>query len=118
MPVSGLNFRDIGGLPTHGGRTREGVLFLIPLRRYFASEMHGQLPFPEATAITTPLSLRDSTKETTPGKLGVPRPMSSSRAADFCSISLASEPAESSRPASSKAWTNASRSSKPTKWSR
>ena len=29
-----------------------GVLFLIPLRRYFAREMHGQLPFPEATAIT------------------------------------------------------------------
>jgi putative OPT family oligopeptide transporter len=29
-----------------------GVLFLIPLRRYFACEMHGQLPFPEATAIT------------------------------------------------------------------
>ncbi|MGC9158371.1 MAG: OPT family oligopeptide transporter [Terracidiphilus sp.] len=29
-----------------------GVLFLIPLRRYFVCEMHGQLPFPEATAIT------------------------------------------------------------------
>ena len=29
-----------------------GELFLIPLRRYFAREMHGQLPFPEATAIT------------------------------------------------------------------
>ncbi|HUD73488.1 MAG TPA: oligopeptide transporter, OPT family [Terracidiphilus sp.] len=29
-----------------------GVLFLIPLRRYFTREMHGQLPFPEATAIT------------------------------------------------------------------
>lgn len=29
-----------------------GVLFLIPLRRYFACDMHGQLPFPEATAIT------------------------------------------------------------------
>ena len=29
-----------------------GVLFLVPLRRYFAREMHGQLPFPEATAIT------------------------------------------------------------------
>ncbi len=29
-----------------------GVLFLIPLRRYFAKEMHGVLPFPEATAIT------------------------------------------------------------------
>lgn len=29
-----------------------GVLFLIPLRRYFVQEMHGHLPFPEATAIT------------------------------------------------------------------
>jgi putative OPT family oligopeptide transporter len=29
-----------------------GVLFLIPLRRYFVREMHGLLPFPEATAIT------------------------------------------------------------------
>jgi len=29
-----------------------GVLFLIPLRRYFVSEMHGRLPYPEATAIT------------------------------------------------------------------
>ena len=29
-----------------------GVLFLIPLRRYFVREMHGQPPFPEATAIT------------------------------------------------------------------
>ncbi|MBU1219709.1 oligopeptide transporter, OPT family [Myxococcota bacterium] len=27
-----------------------GILLLIPLRRYFVSEMHGQLPFPEATA--------------------------------------------------------------------
>ena len=29
-----------------------GVLFLIPLRRYFVKEMHGELPFPEATATT------------------------------------------------------------------
>ncbi|HBL25210.1 MAG TPA: oligopeptide transporter, OPT family [Acidobacteria bacterium] len=29
-----------------------GILFLIPLRRYFVREMHGQLPYPEATAIT------------------------------------------------------------------
>ena len=29
-----------------------GVLFLIPLRRYFVREMHGQFPFPEGTAIT------------------------------------------------------------------
>ncbi|HJQ98653.1 MAG TPA: oligopeptide transporter, OPT family [Candidatus Polarisedimenticolaceae bacterium] len=29
-----------------------GVLFLLPLRRYFVRETHGQYPFPEATAIT------------------------------------------------------------------
>jgi putative OPT family oligopeptide transporter len=28
-----------------------GVLFLIPLRRYFVREMHGRFPYPEATAI-------------------------------------------------------------------
>jgi len=27
-----------------------GVLFIIPFRRYFVKEMHGKLPFPEATA--------------------------------------------------------------------
>src|SRR5450756_2304706 len=29
-----------------------GILFLIPLRRYFVREMHGKFPYPEATAIT------------------------------------------------------------------
>jgi putative OPT family oligopeptide transporter len=29
-----------------------GILFLIPLRRYFVRDMHGELPYPEATAIT------------------------------------------------------------------
>ncbi len=29
-----------------------GVLFLIPLRRYFVRETHGHFPYPEATAIT------------------------------------------------------------------
>jgi len=29
-----------------------GILFLIPLRRYFVQDQHGKLPFPEATAIT------------------------------------------------------------------
>ena len=28
------------------------MLFLIPLRRYFVRDMHGELPYPEATAIT------------------------------------------------------------------
>ncbi|MDR0811794.1 MAG: OPT/YSL family transporter, partial [Paludibacter sp.] len=27
-----------------------GILFLIPFRKYFVSEMHGKYPFPEATA--------------------------------------------------------------------
>jgi putative OPT family oligopeptide transporter len=27
-----------------------GILFMIPFRRYFVSEMHGKLPFPEGTA--------------------------------------------------------------------
>lgn len=29
-----------------------GLLFLVPLRRYFVREMHGEFPFPEATATT------------------------------------------------------------------
>ena len=29
-----------------------GILFLIPFRKYFVKDMHGQLPFPEATATT------------------------------------------------------------------
>ncbi len=29
-----------------------GVCFLIPFRRYFVADMHGKLPFPEATATT------------------------------------------------------------------
>jgi putative OPT family oligopeptide transporter len=29
-----------------------GIVFLIPFRRYFVSQMHGKLPFPEGTAIT------------------------------------------------------------------
>ena len=29
-----------------------GVILLIPMRRYFCAEMHGKLPFPEATATT------------------------------------------------------------------
>jgi putative OPT family oligopeptide transporter len=29
-----------------------GILFLIPFRRYFVADMHGKLPFPEATATT------------------------------------------------------------------
>jgi putative OPT family oligopeptide transporter len=29
-----------------------GILFLIPLRKYFCQDQHGKLPFPEATATT------------------------------------------------------------------
>jgi putative OPT family oligopeptide transporter len=29
-----------------------GILFMIPLRRYFVSDQHGKLPFPESTATT------------------------------------------------------------------
>lgn len=29
-----------------------GILFLIPFRKYFVKDMHGELPFPEATATT------------------------------------------------------------------
>ena len=33
-----------------------GVLFMIPFRKYFVSDMHGQYPFPEATASTQVLT--------------------------------------------------------------
>ncbi len=29
-----------------------GILFLVPFRKYFVSDMHGKFPFPEATATT------------------------------------------------------------------
>jgi putative OPT family oligopeptide transporter len=37
-----------------------GVLLLIPLRRYFVKDMHGELPFPEATATTEVLVAGES----------------------------------------------------------
>lgn len=37
-----------------------GILLLIPLRRYFVKEMHGELPFPEATATTEVLVAGES----------------------------------------------------------
>src|ERR1039458_1845281 len=40
-----------------------GALFLIPLRRYFVREMHGLLPYPEATAITEVLVKGGKRKE-------------------------------------------------------
>jgi putative OPT family oligopeptide transporter len=38
-----------------------GVVFLIPLRRYFCKDQHGILPFPEATATTEVLVTGDQT---------------------------------------------------------
>ena len=34
-----------------------GILFLIPFRKYFVSDMHGKYPFPEATATTQVIGL-------------------------------------------------------------
>ncbi|MFQ6104044.1 MAG: OPT family oligopeptide transporter [Candidatus Glassbacteria bacterium] len=40
-----------------------GILFLIPLRRYFCKDQHGLLPFPEATATTEVLVTGESRSE-------------------------------------------------------
>ncbi|MCB2205325.1 oligopeptide transporter, OPT family [bacterium] len=37
-----------------------GIVYLIPFRRYFVKDMHGQLPFPEATATTEVLVAGES----------------------------------------------------------
>ncbi len=37
-----------------------GILFLIPFRQYFVKEMHGEFPFPEATATTEVLITGES----------------------------------------------------------
>ncbi len=37
-----------------------GILFLVPLRRYFVRDMHGEFPFPEATATTEVLVAGES----------------------------------------------------------
>lgn len=47
-PELTVNFMNIFMSSLLGGIL--GILFLIPFRRYFVSEMHGQYPFPEATA--------------------------------------------------------------------
>jgi putative OPT family oligopeptide transporter len=39
-----------------------GVVLLIPLRRYFCKDLHGQLPFPEGTAITNVLATGEKAK--------------------------------------------------------
>ena len=38
-----------------------GVVLIIPLRKYFVRELHGELPFPEATAINNILVTGEST---------------------------------------------------------
>lgn len=45
-----VNLMQIFLAATMGGII--GVIYLVPLRRYFVSDQHGKLPFPEATATT------------------------------------------------------------------
>ncbi|MBN2184286.1 MAG: oligopeptide transporter, OPT family [Candidatus Krumholzibacteriota bacterium] len=53
-----LRFYQTFGAALLGGFL--GILFLIPLRRYFVKEQHGFLPFPEGTAITEVLVTGES----------------------------------------------------------
>jgi len=45
-----INFFQIFLASLFGGFL--GIMFLIPFRKYFVSDMHGKFPFPEATATT------------------------------------------------------------------
>lgn len=49
-PEMGASFIEIFLSSLLGGIL--GILFLIPFRKYFVSDMHGKYPFPEATATT------------------------------------------------------------------
>ncbi len=49
-PEMQINFWQIFFSSLLGGIL--GILFLIPFRKYFVKDMHGKLPFPEATATT------------------------------------------------------------------
>ncbi len=49
-PEMGASFMEIFLSSLLGGIL--GILFLIPFRKYFVSDMHGKYPFPEATATT------------------------------------------------------------------
>jgi len=49
-PALDVNFTQMVMSSLLGGIL--GILFLIPFRKYFVKEMHGQYPFPEATATT------------------------------------------------------------------
>jgi len=49
-PEMTVNFIQVFFAAALGGAL--GILFLIPFRKYFVSDMHGKYPFPEATATT------------------------------------------------------------------
>lgn len=49
-PELSVNFMQVFMASLLGGAL--GILFLIPFRKYFVKDMHGQYPFPEATAST------------------------------------------------------------------
>ncbi len=49
-PEMTVNFLEVFVSSLLGGVL--GILFLIPFRKYFVSDMHGKYPFPEATATT------------------------------------------------------------------
>ncbi len=49
-PEITVNFMQVFLSSLFGGVL--GILFLIPFRKYFVSDMHGKYPFPEATATT------------------------------------------------------------------
>ena len=49
-PELTVNFMQVFFSSALGGVL--GILFLIPFRKYFVSDMHGKYPFPEATATT------------------------------------------------------------------
>ncbi|GHS99040.1 peptide transporter [Bacteroidia bacterium] len=49
-PEMSVNFWQVFMSSALGGLL--GILFLIPFRKYFVSDMHGKYPFPEATATT------------------------------------------------------------------
>ena len=45
-----------------------GIVLIIPLRKYFVKDLHGELPFPEATAINEILVSGESTSQESPAR--------------------------------------------------
>ncbi len=68
-PEISVNFLQIFMSALLGGIL--GILFLIPFRRYFVSDMHGKYPFPEATATTQVLAAGTETGEGKKNKTGI-----------------------------------------------